>query len=191
MKELTIFLLCILVLSVIVNKMKENKDIVQKTSRITNESFYVRKLEDSQEAADILSKLCQRLEILTKSLQDNKSPECQRLLKRFDCSSLSETVPGSKYTSYSVNKGEQLAICIRNKETNVFLDMNTITFVALHELAHVMTEEIGHTKTFWKNMKFLLEQGEKVNIYKPVDYSKSPVKYCGMTIDSSPYDFTT
>lgn len=191
MKELTIFLLCILVLSVIVNKMKENKDIVQKTSRITNESFYVRKLEDSQEAVDILSKLCQRLEILTKSLQDNKSPECQRLLKRFDCSSLSETVPGSKYTSYSVNKGEQLAICIRNKETNAFLDMNTITFVALHELAHVMTEEIGHTKTFWKNMKFLLEQGEKVNIYKPVDYSKSPVKYCGMTIDSSPYDFTT
>lgn len=191
MKELTIFLFCILVLFVIINKMKENKDIVQKTSRITNESFYVRKLEDSQEAADILSKLCQRLEILTKSLQDNKSPECQRLLKRFDCSSLSETVPGSKYTSYSVNKGEQLAICIRNKETNVFLDMNTITFVALHELAHVMTEEIGHTKTFWKNMKFLLEQGEKVNIYKPVDYSKSPVKYCGMTIDSSPYDFTT
>lgn len=191
MKELTIFLFCILVLFVIINKMKENKDIVQKTSRITNESFYVRKLEDSQEAADILSKLCQRLEILTKSLQDNKSPECQRLLKRFDCSSLSETVPGSKYTSYSVNKGEQLAICIRNKETNVFLDMNTITFVALHELAHVMTEEIGHTKTFWKNMKFLLEKGEKVNIYKPVDYSKSPVKYCGMTIDSSPYDFTT
>ena len=171
--------------------MKENKDIVQKTSRITNESFYVRKLEDSQEAVDILSKICQRLEILTKSLQDNKSPECQRLLKRFDCSSLSETVPGSKYTSYSVNKGEQLAICIRNKETNAFLDMNTITFVALHELAHVMTEEVGHTKTFWKNMKFLLEQGEKVNIYKPVDYSKSPVKYCGMTIDSSPYDFTT
>ena len=191
MKELTIFLLCILVLFTIINKMKENKDIVQKTSRITNESFYVRKLEDSQEAADILSKLCQRLETLTKSLQDNKSPECQRLLIRFDCSSLSETVPGSKYTSYSVNKGEQLAICIRNKETNKFLDMNTITFVALHELAHVMTEEIGHTKTFWKNMKFLLEQGEKVNIYKPVDYSKSPVKYCGMTIDSSPYDFTT
>ena len=71
MKELTIFLLCILVLSVIVNKMKENKDIVQKTSRITNESFYVRKLEDSQEAADILSKLCQRLETLTKSPLNN------------------------------------------------------------------------------------------------------------------------
>ena len=190
MKELTIFLLCILVLFMITNKMKENKDIIQKTSRITNESFYVRKLEDSQEAADILSKLCQRLETLTKSLQDNKSPETHRLLKRFNCSSLSETVPGSKYTSYSVNKGEQLAICIRNKETNKFLDMNTITFVALHELAHVMTEEVGHTKTFWKNMKFLLEQGEKVNIYKPIDYSKTPAKYCGMTIDSSPYDFT-
>ena len=69
------------------------------------------------------------------------------------------------------------------------MDDNTILFVVIHELAHVMTISTGHTEEFWANMKFLLEQAEDINIYVPVDYSQNNTEYCGMMITSSPYDF--
>ena len=50
-----------------------------------------------------------------------------------------------------------------------------------------MTEEVGHTKKFWDNMAYLLEKGEQIGIYVPEDYSKQPVDYCGMEINSTPY----
>ena len=90
------------------------------------------------------------------------------------------------YVAYSVNKGDELSICIRDKETDEFIDQNTIVFVAIHELAHIMTDETGHTPKFWNNMKYLLEQGSEIGIYTPVDYSSSPVMYCGEEINNTP-----
>ena len=54
------------------------------------------------------------------------------------------------------------------------IDENTLAFVAIHELGHVMTESVGHTKEFWQNFKFLLKDAVKLGIYKPVDYKKNP-----------------
>ena len=66
------------------------------------------------------------------------------------------------------------------------MDMNTIIFVSIHELAHIMTPETGHTPLFWDNMKYLLEKASSIGIYNPVDYSKDPRMYCGMEINSTP-----
>ncbi len=96
--------------------------------------------------------------------------------------------PMGKYKAYSVNKGEQLALCIRKVEDNSFIDINTIIFVAIHELAHIMTDEVGHTPKFWNNMKYLLEKGIEINVYNAVDYSKQPTDYCGQEINSTPLD---
>ena len=63
-------------------------------------------------------------------------------------------------------------------------------FVVIHELAHIMTEEIGHTPLFWENMRFLLEKAKEEGIYKPINYVKEPVQYCGMEINTTPYDFS-
>ena len=38
-------------------------------------------------------------------------------------------------------------------------------FVALHELAHIGTSEIGHTQQYWKNLKFILENAVNQRIY--------------------------
>jgi len=38
-------------------------------------------------------------------------------------------------------------------------------------------------------MKVILESAGQIGLYKPVDYAKHPVKYCGMTISSTPYIF--
>lgn len=67
------------------------------------------------------------------------------------------------------------------------IDINTLTFVAIHELAHLMTESIGHKQEFWKNFKFLIGEAKSVSIYDPVDYKKKPMEYCGMSITDNPY----
>ena len=64
---------------------------------------------------------------------------------------------------------------------------NTLMFVALHELSHIATKSVGHTTEFWENFKFLIQNAEKINIYKPQNYKEKPQKYCGMTISDSPY----
>ena len=59
-------------------------------------------------------------------------------------------------------------------------------FVAIHELAHLMTESIGHTPEFWDNMRFLLKKAIELKIYIKQDFRKSPVSYCGTKITDSP-----
>jgi len=58
-------------------------------------------------------------------------------------------------------------------------------YVAIHELAHLMTKEVGHTTTFWQNFKFLLQEAITINIYKDYDFNKKPKDYCGIKITSS------
>ena len=59
--------------------------------------------------------------------------------------------------------------------------------IAIHELAHVMSDSIGHTKEFWDNFKFLLKKAVENNLYKPINYGKKSKMYCGMEINDNPY----
>ena len=96
-------------------------------------------------------------------------------------------MPTSELTAYSENKGEKIAFCLtKTKHSSKLIDINTLTFVAIHELSHIMTTSEGHKQEFWKNFKFLLEQAKSAGIHKPRDYKKEPQKYCGMTIKDSP-----
>jgi hypothetical protein len=93
----------------------------------------------------------------------------------------------SDSTSYSENKGEKIVVCIRDKTPPYrFVDDNTITFVVLHEMAHLMTTTVGHTPEFWTNFKRILHDASSVGIYTSVNYARQPVSYCGMTITDSP-----
>jgi len=82
-----------------------------------------------------------------------------------------------------------MAFCLnKNKNNNeALIDENTLTFVAIHELGHIMTESIGHNEEFWNNFKFLLDNAVKINLYTPIDYKKNPQPYCGMDINDNPY----
>ena len=155
-------------------------------SNIDNRTYYVRKLEDADKAADLLATINKKILKLINSL-DHNDDKYLPLIKGYIPENLRETYFNDEYKAYSVNKGNQLAICIRNKD-NSFIDINTIFFVTVHELSHIMTEEYGHTETFWKNMKDLLKISIKYKIYNPIDYSESPVNYCEMDINSTPLD---
>ena len=158
-------------------------------SSVNGKKYYVRNLPDKNEAADKLANIGMSLQKLIDSLDEKdkeKGEDILRLKESFNSDYITENIPGSMYVAYSVNKGEELSICIREKDTENFIDNNTIIFVAIHELSHIMTDEIGHTELFWDNMKYLLEKSSLVGIYKKIDYSKYPVMYCGMEIDSTP-----
>ena len=121
---------------------------------------------------------------------ENEDALTIQLKNQFNSRNIIENEPGGQFTAYSVNKGEQLALCLRDAQTDEFIELNLVLFVAIHELAHIMTDEIGHPPIFWENMKYLLEQGEQLGIYIPEDYSKHKKMYCGQEINSTPYQFT-
>lgn len=159
------------------------------TSTIDNKEYLVRSLPDKQEAADLLANIRKRLEKTVLHLQENfqEDERTNRLLKNFRSDRLSEGSENSKYTSYSINKGEKIVLCLRSRDkAKKLVDLNTMTFVALHELAHLATLSIGHTKEFWDNFKWILKEAIKIKIYTYQDFNSKPEGYCGIQITDQP-----
>ncbi len=159
-------------------------------SSVDGNKYCVREREKMEMAADLLAKVTKKSKLLVYYLQ-NKYPEDPRVIKlveNFNPQKISETLPTSELTAYSENKGEKMAFCLNeDKQGTRLIDLSTLTFVAIHELAHLMTASIGHKEEFWDNFKFLLKYAKESGIYEPVDYSKSPVQYCGTRIDENPF----
>tara|TARA_B100001093_G_scaffold195423_2_gene187885 strand:+ start:8589 stop:9188 length:600 start_codon:yes stop_codon:yes gene_type:complete len=153
--------------------------------------YCVRERSKIQEAANLLSKITNKLQDLV-NYMGKKYPEkdnVKRLVNGFNPKKIMETLPTSKFTAYSENKGEKIAFCLNKKkgENENLIDESTLTFVAIHELSHVMTKSIGHKSEFWENFKFLLENAKEAGIHQPVDYKNEPREYCGMKIHDNPY----
>jgi len=159
-------------------------------SHVDGNKYCVRERNKIQLVADLLAETTVDLKKLVAHMA-KKYPtreNVKRLVKNFNPQKVSETLPTSEFTAYSENKGEKLAFCTTTEKTgNRLIDRNTLMFVALHELSHVMTVSIGHKKEFWENFKFLIGEAKEIKIYQPVDYKKNPQMYCGMTIKDSPY----
>jgi len=161
-------------------------------SEVDGEKYCVRERSKMKLAADLLANVTQKCkELVTycgKKYPDDEN--VQRLVQKFNPTKIMETLPTSEFTAYSENKGEKIAFCLeKNKGQSKLIDLNTLTFVAIHELAHIMTKSEGHKQEFWQNFKFLLENAKDAKIYDPVDYKNSPKDYCGMKITDNPlYD---
>ena len=159
-------------------------------SGVDGNRYCVRDRVAVDEAADLLAKCTTNCINLVKYMDKHHSddPRIQKLVKGFNPKAIQETLPTSELTAYSENKGEKIAVCLnKTKNSTKLIDLNTLTFVAIHELAHIMTTSIGHKQEFWQNFKFLLEGAKSSGIYEPVDYEKKPENYCGITISDSPY----
>ena len=153
-------------------------------------TYCVREREKLELAANLLAEVTQKMKDMVAYMKQThtEDPRTIRLVEGFNPKKINETLPTSELTAYSENKGEKLAFCLNTtKEGNRLIDLNTLTFVALHELSHIMTESVGHKQDFWQNFKFLLENAKSAGIYDPVDYKKKPKEYCGMKINDNPY----
>ena len=156
---------------------------------VDGNKYCVRERAKLQLAADLLANTTQKLKELVvylgKTYPDRSN--CKRLVENFNPQTVKEILPTSEYTAYSENKGEKLAFCTTTtKKGDKLIDPNTLMYVAIHELGHLMTKSIGHTQEFWQNFKFLLQNAVKIKIYNPVNYKKKNKAYCGMKITDNP-----
>jgi hypothetical protein len=165
------------------------------TSTVDGKQYKVRDMPDKQHAADMLAHLRLKLTKLCDTLEKKypDKPQVKHMCKNFrsDPHRFIESTPDSEHTSYSINKGEQIHMCLRQRDgpDESLVNENVMTFVALHEMAHVCTESVGHGPDFWNNFGWLLKEAEAMGIYKYTDFSAHPVSYCGVYITDSPrYD---
>lgn len=77
--------------------------------------------------------------------------------------------------SYTINK-KKIYLCLYDDQ-NRYYDENMLTYVYIHELAHTLCDEQGHTKKFMDIFSQLLGKAEWMGLYNP---SIAKVKnYCG------------
>jgi len=177
----------------IIIKLYQESDVFQLKCIVSTKDgnkYCVRDKENLEKSADMLAEMTIKLKKLVKHMAQKYPDEerIKRLVKGFNPKKIMETLPTSEYTAYSENKGEKLAFCLtKKKNEGNMIEPNTLTFVSIHEVAHIMTKSVGHDKEFWDNFKFLLENAKEIGIYSPVDYSKNPTEYCGMDITDNPY----
>ena len=160
-------------------------------SDVNGNTYCVRDRNKLDLAADRLAHVNNNLNKLVNHLS-KKYPEntnVQRLINGYNPKKIYETLPTSEFTAYSENKGEKLAFCLDTEKNSKgrLIDMNTLMYVALHEVSHIATKSVGHTDEFWSNFKFMITEAKAINIYNPIDYKKEPARYCGMNITDNPY----
>jgi hypothetical protein len=168
----------------------ENYSLKCVISSVDGNKYCVRDRAQVDVAADLLARVTKKCKELVAYMKQKypKNKDVKRLVDNFNPKRISETLPTSELTAYSENKGEKIAFCLnKTKHGETLIDLNTLTFVAIHELSHLMTPSVGHKQEFWKNFKFLLQNAKDAGIYDPVDYKKTPENYCGMTITDNPY----
>ena len=160
-------------------------------STVDGNKYCVRERSKQQAAADLLAKVTGKCKELVDYVgkKHHNDERVIRLVDGFNPKKIVETLPTSSYTAYSENKGQKVAFCLNRSKNNNddLIDENTLTFVAIHELSHIMTKSIGHKSDFWYNFKFLLENAKAAGIHNPVDYKAAPKEYCGMKIHDNPY----
>lgn len=179
----------IIIMSGLVSIETFSSDTIMVESQIDGKKYIVRNVDNQQESADMLAKLSQRLIRLVEylKLKYNDDDRVKRLDKKFNPNVLVESSATSKYTSYTINKGDKIVMCIRTKKDNEEIaEENLLTFVALHELSHICTVSKNHTEEFWENFEWVLERSVELGIYRAEDYSKSNKDYCGIKVTDTP-----
>jgi hypothetical protein len=169
--------------------------LVDVKSSVDNQIYKVRALPDRQQAADLIARIRLRLARFSEYLETTypDKPQVKRLVANFraDPKHFLEATPDAAHTSYSINKGEEVHLCLRQRQpgNESLVGEEVMMFVALHELAHSITQTIGHGPDFWNNFGWILREAEHKGFYTHQNFAAQPVTYCGVSITDQPkYD---
>jgi len=88
-----------------------------------------------------------------------------------------DTDMGTSTAAVTTGK-RSIRVCI---QPDVPLD--ALVFVALHELAHVACDEIGHTPRFWDEFRYILDEATRIGAYSGHD---PHAVICGRTVGRVP-----
>jgi hypothetical protein len=189
MQQFIVFVLVLLIIYLIFSI--RNAGLV--TAEFNGQIYMVQEHADKMKAVDLLIRLKKDLAIIAQKGLDRANKENNKeyseyfntIVTRLNTVYIREVEKDSPYTSYSVNKGEELVFCLRNKKSFEFYDYNKILYVAVHEIAHIGCPEVGHTKLFFQLNKYLLETAKRDGMYNFVDYNNAPAEYCGIEINTN------
>ena len=170
---------------------KKNDNLIKVKSQLDGEIYKVLNKPDSMQTANILSKIKKNFNIIVNDLyiNINKYPKkkyaIKNLVNRTKNLEITERPDDSDdyVTSYTLNKGELMVICLRSTFLRTVHDFNIIFYVCIHELTHIASNNIGHEDEFESNFKFLLKAAIRLNLYIPIDYRKIPADYCDIIVD--------
>lgn len=106
-------------------------------------------------------------EYFTSNLEKYYDPKIEDLQRK-----IGEVIPEIKDVeisggtkSLTINK-KIVYICAKDAQGNYYGD-NMLTYVILHELAHVLCDEVGHTEKFKDIFRSLLDRAASGGIYDP------------------------
>ena len=189
-KYYIIYIFIGLIISKVLYNYNFDNNIIIKTSTKDGKEYFVLNYYNSLGAANQLADINLRMKKLFDECSNDDSEDHsesnKRMIEKYNFDKLSELSPTSKYTAYSLNKGEKIKLCLRDNDNNLINNINLSMFVMCHELSHLKTKEEQHPPIFWDNMIYLLKKASDCGVYKPADYKKNPVYYGHNIINNNP-----
>ena len=167
-----------------------NKNSLESIKDKNGTEHLVRDFTNKEDAANLMAEVKTRIKKLLKHLNEKYPTDAkiQRLTSNLDLSEIKETDMNDSGTSYSINKGSELSLCLRDKDktNNDLHELNLIMFVTLHELSHLMSKSYGHNDEFGSNFVFILKNAIDIGIYSNTNYEDNNQNYCGIEVTSNP-----
>jgi len=186
-----LFIIVIILLVIFISSVKHDVKYVK--SYIDNREYLVLDKHDSIQAANTLARIRQNMIEISQMLDKHKNDKykeyknyIERLNKKIGYTKINEGGNDGSYTSYSVNKGDQLVFCLRSKKyKDILHDVNLVMYVVLHEMSHIACPEYGHTTLFYKIFRFITQVAMDMGKYQKINFNKNPTEYCGLIITDS------
>lgn len=176
-------LLPVLAAAAVYGMSSRGREVTMQKSSVDGRQYLVLQRPDSAAAANLLATVRADLESLIAHVVRSNPTDAgyARLARRFDGDAISEGRPNHGYTtSFTVDKA-RVVLCIR-QTSGEFVSRPVIMYVAIHELAHILTKSVGHTDEFWNNNARLVKAAKEIGIYEDQNFDETPVSYCGITI---------
>jgi hypothetical protein len=181
----------VLILYLYISELKTEYFQLRK-AMLNNTMYEVQDYSNPDAAAELLANINRNIKRVISCLI-SKYPNDARVL-RLKSRSANLVIEEAKHvensSTYTVNKGERMTICLRKKNsTKDLYDIDLLLFVIIHELAHVMTITLDHSPEFMVNFKFILHEAADCGIYRPVNYGSAGnrIDYCGVSVSHNPY----
>jgi hypothetical protein len=176
-------------------------------SNIDGQYYKVRSGNFRERKADLLAMLNIKFGILVSALKSDprykNDTDVKRLIINWDRGiSIKEIGNMENDAAYVINK-QDMSFCLQDSPNpgNIVKglsieDTNLVTYVGIHELAHVMSYSTDHGSEFIKNFQFLLNYSKNLTYRDPFTNEEEPIyiqlnelntadNYCGVPLVNS------
>jgi len=178
----------------------DGTDYIQ--SSVDGKSYKVRNSKGKEQKANLLGIMNTKLNLIVDSLKNSNyssNASVQRLIRNWNRGvTIKEIGKMESDAAYVINK-QFMSFCLPDTTSssgNETADINLMTYVGIHELSHIMSNETGHGNEFIQNFEFLLNQAKKLEYFDPLLQKTLPVyiqlnklntadNYCGVPLINS------